>query len=39
MRGIGCSFPPERVHVTSDVIFIACTLVDNSYEPTSVQEF
>ena len=32
-------FSVEKTHVTSDVIFIVCTLIDNSCEPISVQEF
>ena len=27
------------MRVTSDVIFIVCTLIDDSYEPISAQEF
>ena len=32
-------FRSESLCVTSDVIFIACTLIDNSYEPISALEF
>ena len=29
----------EKARVTSDVILIVCTLIDNSYEPISAREF
>ena len=29
----------EKARATSDVIFIVCTLIDNSYEPISAREF
>ena len=29
----------EKACVTSDVIFIVCTFIDNSYEPISAPEF
>ena len=32
-------FFAEKARVTSDVIFIVCTLIDNSYEPISAREF
>ena len=39
MSRIGFIFHRESVHVTSDVIVIVCTLLDNSYEPISAQKF
>ena len=30
---------PEKARATSDVNFIVCTLIDNSYEPISAREF
>ena len=38
MSGTGF-FSVESVCVTSDIIFIVCILMDNSYEPISEQEF
>ena len=39
MGGISFTFRRESVRTTSDVIFIVCTLIDNSYEPISAREF
>ena len=39
MNRIGPYFSLKNVHITSDVIFIVCILIDNSYEPISMQEF
>ena len=30
-------FVVEKMRVTSDAVFIVCTLTDNSYEPISVR--
>ena len=35
----GFIFQQEDTHITFDIIFIVCTLIDNSYEPISVWEF
>ena len=32
-------FSVKKARVTSDVIFIVCTLIDKSYEPISAREF
>ena len=29
----------DSLRVTSNVIFIVCTIIDNSYETTTAQEF
>ena len=39
MSGIGFIFCGESVHLTPDVIFIVCALIDNSYEPINMQEY
>ena len=32
-------FSIEKACITSDLTFIVCTLIDNSYEPIRMQEF
>ena len=38
MSRIGFIFRRVSARVASEVIFIVCTLTDNSYEPISVRE-